>query len=335
MKFKQTTVRKLISLGILILLTAFFSFSSNTFLTAQNLLTILREASVVGVVATGMTFVIITAGIDLSVGSIMAMVAMACINMIRFTGIPIPLIILIGILIGTAGGYLNGVVVTKLHVPDFIASLAAMGVYRGVTLMIAVKQNGMIVSTGIKNPIYTGLGGAGGGIYYVSIAFILVAALGHLLLKYTRMGTYTYAIGANLKSALLSGIKASSVKRFVFAFSGFCCAIGGIFTSARMRTATVELGTGFETDVIAAVVVGGTSMSGGRGDVIGTFIGALFLAVLDNGIRKFEISSAFMTMLRGGIIVFVVIFDAWYQRRHQEKLRRSSSLEELTSEVAA
>ncbi len=321
MKLQHATARKLISAGILLLLMIFFTLNSDVFLSVRNINTILREASVLGIVAVGMTFVIITGGIDLSVGSIMSVVAMTCINLIRFTGIPVILIILIGILIGTACGAINGLIISRLNVPDFIGSLATQGIFRGLTLMIAVKQGGLIVSTGIRNPFYLSLGDQGlFGIFWATWALMFVGILGHVILRKTKIGIYSYAIGSNRKSAMLSGISFDRVKLFVYSFSGLCCAFGGIFTSARLRTATVELGKGFETDVIAAVVVGGTSMLGGRGDIVGSLIGALFIAVLDNGIRKFNIHAAYMTMMRGVIILVFVLFDAWYQRRYERKL---------------
>ncbi|MGI6030822.1 MAG: ABC transporter permease [Eubacteriales bacterium] len=315
-------MRKLISVGLLLLLAVLFTLTTDTFLSTRNLFSILREAGVVGIAAVGVTFVIITAGIDLSTGSMMAVVAMACADMIRFTPLPLPVILLLGCLVGVLCGYINGLIITKLHVPDFIAVLATMNIYRGLTLMITMRDaSGFVVTSRIQNRAFLALADDVGGLYFVTIAFFLMAIVGHILLKHTKFGTYTYAVGSNLKSAILSGINVSRIKQMVYALSGFCCGLGAIFTSARMGTATPELGTGFEFDVIAAVVVGGCSFSGGRGDIVGTVIGTLFMAVLNSGIYKLDIPTAYQYIIKGLIIMVVVIFDAWYQRMYEKRLK--------------
>ncbi|WP_461204884.1 ABC transporter permease [Clostridium sp. DL1XJH146] len=320
MKMKQDTMRRLVLVVLLIVTMAVFTYLSPYFLTTNNLSSILREASGIGIIAIGMTFVIITAGIDLSVGSIVAFVAMLCVNFMNYTSIPVIIFLPIAILVGAFLGFVNGFIITKFKMPDFIVTLAMMGVLRGMTTLISIKQNGIIRNVVIQNKSFVSFAGKISGIYYVAIAFAVLAIIGHLLLKHTRFGTYTYAIGANLKSSKLSGINDKKTKILVYTFSGAMCAIAAIFLSARLMTATPSMGSGMEMDVIAAVVVGGTAFSGGRGDILGTVIGALFMAVIQNGIYKFHISAAYQSIIMGVIVVIAVMFDEWYKGRIDNKV---------------
>jgi ribose/xylose/arabinose/galactoside ABC-type transport system permease subunit len=311
----QTILRRYISLGLLVTMIIVFSLSSPYFLRTGNIVSILREASFIGIIALGQTFVILTAGIDLSVGSIMALVAMICSLLLRFTGIPVSLIILTCIAVGGLSGLFSGVAIYRLKIPDFIVTLAAMGIYRGITLMISIKDFQFVSNTLIQNETFIVLGGKIGIVYYVTIVFAVLAAAAHVLLNKTRFGTYTYAVGASPQSAELSGIRIGEIKAVVYALSGIMCAVAGIMLTARMMTATPNLGTGIEFDVIAAVVLGGCSLYGGRGDISGTIIGTLFIAFLDNGIYQFHIPSAYQTMIKAFIILIAVISDSLYQKR--------------------
>jgi ribose transport system permease protein len=319
-KIKQDTMRRLVLVILLLVTMGIFTYLSPYFLTINNLYTILREASGVGIVAIGMTFVIITAGIDLSIGSIVAFVAMLCVNFMHYTSIPVIIFLPIAILVGGFLGFINGFIITKFKMPDFIVTLAMMGILRGLTLLISIKQNGIIKNIVIQNKSFVSFAGKISSIYYVTIVFFILAIIGQVLLKNTKFGTYTYAIGTNLNSSKLSGINDTKTKILVYTFSGVMCAIAAIFLSARLMTATPTMGSGMELDVIAAVVVGGTAFSGGRGDVLGTVIGALFMAVIQNGIYKFHISAAYQSIIMGTIIVIAVMFDEWYKDRIKNKV---------------
>ncbi len=320
MKIKQDTMRRLVLISLLIITMVIFSNLSPYFLTINNLTTILREASGIGIMALGMTFVIIIAGIDLSVGSIIAFVAMIGANFIYYTNIPVIIFLPILLLIGALVGFINGYIITKFNIPDFIVTLAMMGIIRGFSVLISIKENGYIRNIVIQNKDFVSFAGKISSIYYVTIAFFILAIFAHILLKYTRFGTYAYSVGANLKSSKLSGIDSVKTKILVYTFSGVMCAIAAIFLSARLMTATSTMGAGMELDVIAAVVVGGTAFSGGRGDIPGTVIGALFMAVIQNGIYKFQISAAYQSIIMGGIIVLAVMFDEWYKEKFGSKL---------------
>lgn len=317
----KNTIRKLISAGLLLALIIVFTVSSNYFLTLNNFMEIFRDASVVGIIGIGVTMVILTAGIDLSTGSIMALVGMTMANIYRYTLFPIGLMVLLGILVGLAAGLFNGFIVTRLRLPEFIATLSTMSIYRALTYIISIKQNGLITSQALKARSFVTLGRSVGGIYYVIIAFVFLVILGQIILKYTRFGTNLYAAGSNMKAAQLSGIDTDRTRTLAYMITGLCAGIAAVFMTARLQSTTALLGEGMEFDVIAAVVVGGCSLAGGRGDIIGTLIGAAFMATLDNGIYKFQINTAYQLIIKGIIIICVVVFDSWYNNFMDEASR--------------
>lgn len=317
----KNTIRKLISAGLLLALIIVFTVSSNYFLTLNNFMEIFRDASVVGIIGIGVTMVILTAGIDLSTGSIMALVGMTMANIYRYTLFPIGLMVLLGILVGLAAGLFNGFIVTRLRLPEFIATLSTMSIYRALTYIISIKQNGLITSQALKARSFVALGRSVGGIYYVIIAFVFLVILGQIILKYTRFGTNLYAAGSNMKAAQLSGIDTDRTRTLAYMITGLCAGIAAVFMTARLQSTTALLGEGMEFDVIAAVVVGGCSLAGGRGDIIGTLIGAAFMATLDNGIYKFQINTAYQLIIKGIIIICVVVFDSWYNNFMDEASR--------------
>ena len=333
-QMKQTTMRRLISIGMLLVLillfTALVGAGEGKFLSVDNLLAVVRDASVVAIIGVGVTYVIITAGIDLSTGSALALVGMTMANIYAYTLWPIPVMLLAGVAVGILAGICNGYVVAKLHLPEFIATLATMSIFRALTYVIAIKdQNGVIQSQPMTFSTFTALGGAVGKIHYVSIVMVLFVIVGEIVLKYTRFGTNLYSVGANKKAATLSGIDVEKTQMMAYAVVGFCVAVGAIFTTARLQSATTALGTDFEFNPIAASVVGGVALSGGSGDVIGMLIGALFMATLENGVRKLSINTAFQYVIKGAIIILVVIFDAVYKSYLDRKAREEGAKEGL------
>ncbi len=329
-QMKQTTIRRLISLGLLLVLIILFSLlSGRLFFNADNFVNIVRDASVVGIVGVGVTMAIITAGIDLSTGSIMALVAMTMANIYAYTLWPIPVMLLLGLVVGVAAGLLNGYIIGYLQVPEFIGTLATMGAFRSLTYVIAITdQNGVIQSQPMTVYSFASLGYALGYFYLVTIAMIVFVVAGQIILKYTRFGTNVYAVGASKKAARLSGINVEKTQLIVYGISGFCCAVGGIFTAARLQSATAALGDGFEFNPIAAAVVGGVALSGGSGDVVGTLIGALFMATLENGVLKLNMNTAYQYVIKGVIIILVVMFDSAYKARMSKKAKEMSAKED-------
>lgn len=325
MRMNKNTIRKLVSVGLLLFLVILFSASSDYFLTSSNLMEIVRDASVVGIIGIGVTMVILTAGIDLSTGSMMALVGMTMANIYRYTLLPIGVMILAGLIVGTLAGLFNGIIITKFHLPEFIATLSTMSIFRALTYIISIKQNGLITSQALKARSFVMLGKSVGGIYYVIIVFVLLVIIGQIVLKYTEFGTNLYAVGSNMKAAQLSGINTAKTRVIAYMITGLCAGIASVFMTARLQSTTALLGDGMEFNVIAAVVVGGCALAGGRGDIIGTLIGALFMATLDNGIYKFQINAAFQLVIKGTIIICVVVFDSWYNN-FMDELSRNKKL---------
>jgi len=295
---------------------------------------VVRDASIPAIIGVGVTYIIITAGIDLSTGSMMALVGMTMANIYAYTLWPFKVMIFLGILVGLLCGFCNGVIVSKFNVPEFIGTLATMSIFRALTYIIAIRdKNGVIKSQPMNHSYYTWLGSGfrflGFKCYNVIIVMIVVVAVGQLVLKYTRYGTNLYSVGASKKAATLSGIDVAKTRLIAYVITGFTVAVGAVFTTARLQSATTAIGMDFEFNPIAAAVVGGVALSGGSGDVIGTLIGALFMATLENGVRKLSINTAYQYVIKGAIIIAVVIFDATYKARMDRKAREEGAKEGL------
>ena len=330
----QTTMRRLISIGMLVILVVLFTILAGAgkgkFFNFDNLIEVVRDASIPAIIGVGVTFIIITAGIDLSTGSMMALVGMTMANIYAYTLLPFSVMMLAGILVGLLCGLCNGVIVAKFNVPEFIGTLATMSIFRALTYIIAIRDaNGVIKSQPMNHSGYTWLGGGIGKFYFVIMAMIVIVAAGQIVLKYTRYGTNLYSVGASKKAATLSGIDVAKTRLIAYVITGFTVAVGAIFTTARLQSATTAIGMDFEFNPIAAAVVGGVALSGGSGDVIGTLIGALFMATLENGVRKLSINTAYQYVIKGAIIIAVVIFDATYKARMDRKAREEGAKEGL------
>lgn len=333
-RMNQTTMRRLISIGMLVILVVLFTILAGAgkgkFFNFDNLIEVVRDASIPAIIGVGVTFIIITAGIDLSTGSMMALVGMTMANIYAYTLLPFSVMMLAGILVGLLCGFCNGVIVAKFNVPEFIGTLATMSIFRALTYIIAIRDaNGVIKSQPMNHSGYTWLGGGIGKFYFVIMAMIVIVAAGQIVLKYTRYGTNLYSVGASKKAATLSGIDVAKTRLIAYVITGFTVAVGAIFTTARLQSATTAIGMDFEFNPIAAAVVGGVALSGGSGDVIGTLIGALFMATLENGVRKLSINTAYQYVIKGAIIIAVVIFDATYKARMDRKAREEGAKEGL------
>jgi ribose transport system permease protein len=329
-----STLRRVILILLLIALGAVLSIANPTFLTLGNLMTLLQEAALYGIVALGMTFVIITAEIDISIGAVIAFTSMVCVNFLVRTQIPVLLFLPIAICVGALVGVVNGFFITRFKLPDFIVTLATRGILSGLAILIAIKEGGFVSNVFIQNPDYLWFGGELGPTHVVTVFFFLLAVAAHFLLKHTRFGTNVYATGANITAARLSGVNTNRTIIGVFALVGTCASLAAIFISSRMMTAMPELGIGQEMDVIAAVVIGGTPFSGGIGDIPGTVLGVLFLALIKNGILKLGISPFLQPIVIGGLIVVTVIVDTWY-RRLAERMISQAALRRRAAAYAA
>lgn len=327
---KQTTLRRLISLAMLLVIIILFSILGGSyFLDLTNLIEIVRDASVVTIVGIGVTYAIITAGIDLSTGSVMGLVGMTMANIYAYTLWPIPVMIICGLLVGCIAGFINGIIIGKLHVPEFIGTLATMSIFRSLTYVIAITDaNGVIQSQPMTYSSFVVLGYAVSPLYIVTYAMIILVIIGQIILKKTHFGTNLYAIGSNRKAATLSGIDVEKTLVTCYTILGLCAAIGAVFTVARLQSATTTVGADFEFDPISAAVVGGVNLAGGSGDVVGTLIGALFMASLTNGVRKLGVNTAYQYIIKGVIIVFVIVFDAVYKNYMSQKAKERGAKEE-------
>jgi len=282
------------------------SISSESFLTATNMINILRQVSIIGIVAIGMSFVIITGGIDLSVGSIMALSAVVAASFAQAdSSYSIFIPIITGVTVGLACGLINGVLVAKWKVAPFIATLGMMTAARGLAM---VYTDGRPV-IGLSNSFNNIGSGYILGLPLPVIAFVGIVIIGIFMLNFTVFGRHVFATGGNEQSAKLSGIRVTSVKISVYAIAGLLAGIGGMILSSRIMSGSPVLGQGYELDAIAAVVIGGTSLFGGVGSIIGTVIGVLIIGVMNNGLDLLNVSSYYQQILKGVIIVIAVLLD--------------------------
>ncbi|MCY8233866.1 ribose ABC transporter permease RbsC [Priestia endophytica] len=289
-----------------IILVAIVSILNPSFLEPLNLLNLLRQVAINALIAFGMTFVILTGGIDLSVGSILALSSALIAGMI-VSGIDPILAILIGCILGAVMGAINGLLITKGKMAPFIATLATMTIFRGLTL---VYTDGNPI-TGLGENYAFQLFGRGYflGIPVPAITMIIAFAVLWVILHKTSFGRKTYAIGGNEKAALISGIKVPRVKVMIYALAGLLSALAGAILTSRLNSAQPTAGTSYELDAIAAVVLGGTSLSGGRGLIVGTLIGALIIGTLNNGLNLLGVSSFFQMVVKGVVILIAVLID--------------------------
>ncbi|MES2773833.1 MAG: ribose ABC transporter permease [Bacteroidota bacterium] len=312
--YKQTLSR-FQSLIALVVLCIILSILSDKFFTADNGLNVLRQIAVNICIATGMTLVVLTSGIDLSVGSVLALCGAVAAGLLK-NGIEIPagnLFIgftvlgaaLGGIILGSLLGWFNGFAITKFKVPPFVATLAMLTIARGFTMLYTkghpisnLGESFAVIGTGwwlgIPVPVY------------IATAVVLLAVF---VTQKTKMGRYIYAIGGNEQAAKLSGINIKKVKIKVYAMAGALAALGGIIVTSRLDSAQPNAGISYELDAIAAVVIGGTSLSGGRGSVWGTVMGAIIIGVLNNGLVLLNVSPFWQQVVKGSVILLAVIID--------------------------
>jgi ribose transport system permease protein len=275
---------------------------SDRFLTVNNVVNVLRQSTINGIIAVGMTLVILTAGIDLSVGSILALSSVVTASMLQ-SGLPVPAAILIGLGIGAFCGLINGVIITKASVPPFVTTLGMMTIARGFALVYTggkpitgLPESFRFIGTGSIGPIPT-------PIIIAAATFII----GYILLTRTSLGQFIYAIGNNPTAARYAGISVDLNITFVYLVSGLLAALAGLILTARLDSAQPTAGLAFEFSAIAAVVVGGTSFAGGQGGLGGTLIGVLIIAVLNNGLNLLNISSFYQPVVSGIVIALALL----------------------------
>ena len=285
------------------------AFASPYFLMPRNLINVLRQTSINGLLSIGMTFVILTGGIDLSVGSVLAfggIVGASLVSPSMGTVYPTPVAIGIGLLAGTALGAVTGFFIAKWRMSAFVVSLGMLSVARGLTY---IYSDGMPIPKLGDSFRYIGQGIIL-GIPLPVIIFATVFILSWIVLYKTRFGRYVYAVGGNEKSARISGVNTRLVVFVVYTISGFLAALGGLTLSARTSAGLPQAGVAYELDAIAAVVIGGTSLTGGQGSLIGTLFGALIIGVINNGLDLLGVSSYYQQVIKGAIIIGAVLLDS-------------------------
>ncbi|TXJ53706.1 ABC transporter permease subunit [Brachyspira aalborgi] len=279
---------------------------SPDFRTVNNFLSLLRQSAINGLIAFGMTCVILTGGIDLSVGSVLALTSIICAHTIKI-GLPAPLSMLIALIFGIILGTISGLMVTKSRLQPFIATLITMTGYRGLTMILS---GGKPISRLGNNLLLNQIGkGSFLGIPVPVWILIIFFAIFLFVLKKTVLGRQIYATGSNAKAAELAGININNIKLIVYAVSGFMASLSGLILVSRLGSAQPTLGSGYELDAIAAVALGGTSMTGGRGKITGTLIGILIIAVLNNGLNIIGVSSYYQDVVKALVIFLAVISD--------------------------
>lgn len=312
-KSYQTPFRKLGQYGIVVaffLICIVLSLVSPKFLTVQNLMIIVTQVSINALLAFGVTFVIITGGIDLSLGSIVAVVGVVAASFAHPDTYPVIVPVLMGLLVGIGFGLLNGWVITRSNVPPFIVTLGTMTIGRGLALILS---KGRPVSNLSDEFNFLG-GGKLLGIPTLILILIVAFIVCSVVLRKTVSGRYMYAVGGNEQASRASGIEVSRVKMLVYVLSGGLAALAGILLTSRISTGQPNAGAGFELDAIAATIIGGTSTSGGTGTMTGTLIGALLIGVISNGLDLLNVSSYYQQVVMGVIIVGAVVLDSVNQK---------------------
>ena len=319
--FRSDAVQRLLAFGALLVMIVVFSLLSPNFLKFDNIVGILLATSVNGILALGVTFVIITGGIDLSIGTVMTLSAVITGVLITKMGLPVPVGIIGGILTGGVTGLVNGILVARFRIPPFIATLGMLNVAKGLALVTSsltpIYFNGAPEFNQGAMGSLVGTVVPGLAIPNVVLVMFGAAVIGSLVLSRTILGRYTFALGSNEEAARLSGVNVAAWKTAVYMVCGLFAGLAGVVIAARLNSAQPSLGLGYELDAIAAAVIGGTSLSGGEGTILGTVIGAFIISTLTNGLRILSVPQEWQTVVTGGIVILAVYLDIIRRRREQ------------------
>ena len=312
--FSPAARQKMLAFGSLLAMFVFFSFASDAFFQVDNIMGILIATAVNGVLAVACTFVIITGGIDLSVGTLMTFCAVICGVFLSNWGLPMWTGVVAALVTGALSGLLSGTLIAKLKIPPFIATLGMMLLLKGLGLVIANDKpiyfndtpgfSAISIDSFLGDYVIPSL-----PIPNAVIILFVLAAVCSKILNSTAFGRYTFALGSNEEAVRLSGVNVDAWKTAIYCFSGAICGVAGLLIASRLNSAQPALGQGYELEAIAAVVIGGTSLSGGVGTILGTIIGAFIISVLTNGLRIMSVEQDWQTVVTGFIIIAAVYTD--------------------------
>jgi ribose transport system permease protein len=311
--------QKLLAFASLILLLIYFSFASPAFMQTDNMINILQATAVNGVLAIASTFVIITAGIDLSVGTLMTFCAVMAGVFLTYWGLPMWIGVVAAIATGTLSGVTSGSLVAKLKIPPFIATLGMMLVLKGLSLVVSADKPIYFNDTPnfymISQDSLIGYFLPSLPIPNAALILFVLAIVAWIILTRTALGRYTFAIGSNEEAVRLSGVNVNRWKIAIYGLGGSICGVAGLIMASRLNSAQPALGQGYELEAIAAVVIGGTSLSGGTGTILGTIIGAFIISVLTNGLRILSVAQEWQFVVTGVIIILAVYGDNLRRKR--------------------
>lgn len=317
--FGSEARQKLLAFASLVLLLIYFSFASPAFMQTDNMINILQATAVNGVLAIASTFVIITAGIDLSVGTLMTFTAVMAGVFLTYWGLPMWTGVLAAIGTGAFAGAISGALIAKLKIPPFIATLGMMQAWKGLSLVVSSDKPIYFTDTEnfyrISQDSLIGYVLPWLPIPNAGLILLALAIVASIVLKSTALGRYTYAIGSNGEAVRLSGVNVDAWKIAIYSLSSAICGVAGLLLASRINSAQPALGQGYELDAIAAVVIGGTSLSGGTGTILGTIIGAFIMSVLTNGLRILSVAQEWQFTVTGVIIILAVYADILRRKR--------------------
>ena len=320
------TTRRLVSISLIVVLCVVFTVTTDSFLSARNMIQLFRQAAYTGIVACGVCFVMVGGGIDLSVGGLICLVGIAVARFSQITWMPGAIVILVGILAGAACGLFNGAVVTRLHLTEFVTTLASGAVFTGLALLTTFREAGRMISVTLTNQSFLNWGTTVGDIYWIIIAWVVLAAVMQFMMSGTRFGLHVMSMGSHARSAEMSGVNIRRTKIFTFVISGAFAGFAAAMIVAYQTGTNQTLGNMMEFNAIAACVVGGVVLGGGKGDPISAFMGALLMTLITNGLYKWGLTTGGTYVMQGIVILLAMNFDGQFNRITRKRLELSGQL---------
>lgn len=304
--------RKLATLALVVVISVVFGATTTSFFSTRNVMEIFRVAAYTGLVGIGTSFVLIGGGIDLSSGGIICFAGVIC-TRLACLGLPWPIVVLAALVVSALCGFFNGYLITHFHLNDFITTLATGYVFSGMALLAILKDaRGNVVSQQITSKGFLALGKHFNGFYYIAVAWIILTLIAWFVQTRTRYGLYVTSMGSNAKSSEMSGVNVVRVKISTYTICGVLCGAAAAFTVAYQQTTYLNLGSGMGFEAVAACVVGGVVLGGGKGDAINAFLGALFMTLVTNGMYKYGLSTSWQYVFEGAVILVAILLDALF-----------------------